>query len=538
MAAEQKPWYEGIQGDSPEQNQWYSDIPKQQQEAPAEEESPGFLDYAKEAALGVGRGLTGLVDIGNMVGGGNYERIMAEADPNYKKPEGSFADMLGMPQRGEYAGDGALSRFVGLASEFSAPGGALSKGAQKGKAIMQGLKAAVPATGLGMLGESLFGESGRVVGEVIGSMFVGTPRKIAKKIDDSEVKNALLNAAPDRENIKLAQANLYKQIDELGGFYKAEDTSNFVKQVKDVAYKNGITKENHPQAFGVLKRILDSDGKNITTTHLNSIRETAGAATQAENLSDKRMASVFLDQIDMFERDATAINQTTGKSLPQLRKLQQDARTLSSRVILERNIARSMENATYKQGNFENNLRKEFSAMLQNDKFRKKLTQDELKAMKDIAVGSSDAENIVHSLGRLGFDSKDAGSVIRTVIGARIGKSWFGTAGQLGVPVVGKIAQQVTENIAGNNARLVKALALSGDDAVDITKGWLKATKGKERDYNQLSALLAKPGVKNKEKITKIEGGKEIKSILSNAKFMLPYMAQKWQTALNREEEE
>ena len=526
---------------------WRSKPKRQEEQQPEQSALMSGLEYAgnlgMEVLSGAGRGL---------VGGAEY---ILGLDPESQRRDAMWREKLTgikstvkvpslasdvLPQKGEFAGEGLATDIAAMAGEYAAPAGALGRVVGKAPAIAEAVTGALSGVGAavgGEVGESIGGETGRTVGEIAGGMiapmsmdnYIRTKAlpELKGQIKDKAAIKALGDAAPTSENLKNVGRGIYKEIDDLGGFYSADQLSKLSKTLEDDMTDFGISKGGNPRAFAIMSEIMEETTKNQTLKGLDNLRKRAGnlsrSADGAEKEAGRRMASI----VDDFLDSNTPKSFKTGKEVKGVSDKYKDARKVWRQAKKAELIEDALKNASRAASGVQSGTKNEFKALLKNKRTRNIWSKKEESAMEAIIQGDF-AENAARHLGRFGFPLDQArnflGSQLGMVSGVGGGALTLGgpgaVAGFVVVPTIGTVSRFLSEKMTRDKSKMLKALITAGDNGVDITKAYLKNTNKSEQSVEDLAQLLAKESI-NKGKIKSFADnlGPDKKKLVRDALF-------------------
>jgi len=357
----------------------------------------------------------------------------------------------------------------------------------KGDILIGGLAGAGQAVG-GYVGEDLGGPEGRVAGELLGSL--GLPLAasgIQSKIQSGKIANEFSKAVPTANDLKGAANPLYKEIDKLKVKVKQEPLGRLYDDIAEEANKQGIDPIVTPKANAVLNRIGALTEKPLSISEIDTMRKVANAAKISIEPSESNLGTMMVGKIDDFVDDLSASALTQQDE--NVGSLLKEARGLWSRAKKTELINDAIEKAKNQQSGFENGLRTQFRAMLNNKKIMKGFTEDEKKAIQKVVRGGK-AENISKALGKFGFADGGGTSMLMATAGIYGGASLGGPAGGAIVPAVGQSFKSLALSLTRNNVKLAKELIAAGPNGKKIAEAYIRSVPKSQRSTEELTALL------------------------------------------------
>ncbi|CDP50710.1 hypothetical protein [Devosia sp. DBB001] len=239
------------------------------------------------------------------------------------------------------------------------------------------------------------------------------------------------------QSIKSAARGMFDASDQAGVGVSSQAYGRFVQDLSADLRKmriNDILDPKASAALGEFMKVGGEIGENgaISLGDLHILRQIAQKAAQSKEGGDVALGSAIIDKLDDFMERLTPADVVGGADPSQaVAALQQGIGTWH----VARKVA-TLEDAIYKAQNqasgFENGLRTQFRAILNNPRLRKGFTPDELKDIELVVQGSPGA-NALKLLGKFGFGGGNASNMLGGAVGA-LG------ATQLGGPVMGLAA--------------------------------------------------------------------------------------------------
>lgn len=464
-------------------------------DAPVVEQPPQMtagetaLDFAKGLGAGAVRGVAGLAglpaDIGRgaarlAIQGGGYllgadqeqlarelaqaETVMAAgglAAPTSSEVTRRIENVAG-PLYTPRGTAGEYGRTIGefVPTALAGPGGAVRKAAM---AVVPGV---LSEAGGQLMEGTPYETAARVAGGLAGGVVAAGRSGGAAK--------AMQEAAPDLAEVSARKSALYTQLENSGVKFDSYGYSNFADDVTRKLTRASFDPDLQPKTAILLRRINSLSGKSPTFQEMDNLRKMAGDILRGSGEpSDLQFAGKILREIDDFFDNAAVMS--TNPQLPagQVSAAAKEARELSRRAALARDINAMDRVSPYYQGGVNNEFRKYMRSLRS-----KRLTDAEKAAFDAVAkregiVDIASAKSGPLAGGAVGFVT--GGGPVGAAVGAGLT-----AAAQAGIK---KIAE------ASTAAQVQAALktVLAGRDA----QNQMLRAAALEVANNRLRALLA-----------------------------------------------
>lgn len=321
--------------------------------------------------------------------------------------------------------------------------------------------------------------------------------KKAKTLAKSKVmKRAIVESAPDVDELKNISRAVYRELDESGVMVKPEAYSGLVSQVelslKEAKFKPRLAKNTD----NVLKELKSELGKAQSLSDVDSLRQAAqGAISGIATPNDKRLIGVITDTIDNFLDEATPSNFTKGTISPsEILPKRKVAQELWGRARRSELISEAFEKAADAASGFENGIVIQLRGILRNKKQRRFFKPQEIEAMRTVVRGTSSA-NVAKLIGRFGFSEGHATNLLGGAVGTAAGAKLFGPLGAVGIPVIGQVSRKLAQRLTRRGAEFADAVIRAGDNADEIVRAYLAKTPKAQRKASELSELLSRPDI-------------------------------------------
>lgn len=315
----------------------------------------------------------------------------------------------------------------------------------------------------------------------------------AKEPTKREIKKAVVESAPEIEQIKSAATAVYKEIDDSGVRIKPQAINNLVGTIEAKTRKSGLDPRVTKQAAGALEALREMRGVDQPITELMVQKSIAQKVAGSADPGEKMLGNIMIDEIDSFldslsSKDLTKGDASTGKKVKVAGKLW--GRAKRAELITEA-ITRGEDVAA----GAEAGIRNEFNRILRNKKLSKFIPKDEQALMRDVVKGDF-KQNITRLIGKVGLSVDRSPNVFGSIVaGGGLGTVIGGTSGAIVVPVIGTISKQIAKKLTTNKAKFTEAMVKSGTDGKRIAKAYLSAVPKAKRSIEDLADLLTDPKV-------------------------------------------
>jgi len=322
-----------------------------------------------------------------------------------------------------------------------------------------------------------------------GVIKAGSRTKQAAK--SREVRRAVVEAAPDIDQIKDASRAVYKELDNSGVAVKSVAMKSLVKKIEKKLQKEGLDRDLTPDSFALVRRLNEEIGKK-SLSDVDTIRQVAQSAADATKLSDARLGAIAIDEIDSFLDSASPSSFIKGNvPTSEIGPKYKVARALWGRARRSEIINEAFEKASLQASGFENGLVVQFRQILANPKRRRFFKAEEINAMKDVVKGTTTA-NIAKLVGRFGFSEGHATNIVGGAIGSAAGATAFGPVGGVVIPAIGQVSRKLAQKLTLRGAKFADAVIRAGDNAEDIARAYLSNVNKAARSAEELSELLVR----------------------------------------------
>ena len=371
------------------------------------------------------------------------------------------------------------------------------------------------------IGEDLFGEEGRAIGGAFGeTLFEGltiaggagagkalgkgidkasevaknkvsdiSKRLTEKTISNKEAVKELREALPTAQDFKTKSNEIFKQIEEKGISIENTEFADLNNKIfKDISV-NDLDPDLTPKSTALVRRINNTieSGNPVTVGEIENIRKLAGEiGRDINNPSDARIANIISNKVDELYDDIT----------PKVGSELKEARGLWKQKLKSDTIDEMMNKAELQASGFENGMRVQMRSILNNKKKRQLFTPAEQRFMRDVVKGDAKS-NVLKLLGKFGIAEGSSSNILGTGASIAAGNLLAGGAGAVIFPLIGQSAKVLAQKATKNNIDLANDIIRAGDNAVEVTKTYLKNTPKDKRSTEDLTALLINNKIKS-----------------------------------------
>jgi hypothetical protein len=353
---------------------------------------------------------------------------------------------------------GEYARTVGefVPSAIAGPGGVVRKAAM---AVVPGVMS--EAAGQATEGTA-YEPAARIAGGIVGG--------VAAAGRGSGAAKAMQEAAPDLAAVNARKSTLYKTLENSGVKFDSYGYQNFADRVTQTLQREAFDPDLQPKTAVLLRRINGLSGQSPTFQELDNLRKMAGNILRGGGeADDKQFASKIMSEIDAFFDNGAVMSTNPRLPAGEIKTAVKEARELSRRSALARDINAMDRKSPYFQGGIENEFRK-----YMRSRRGERLTRAEKEAFDAVAL----RENI------LDYASSKAGPAAGGLVGFGGGGLVGAVAGAgltaAGQAVIKKIATAATTKQV--DAALKTVLAGRGaqnkmlqDAAIDVANNRLRA---------------------------------------------------------------
>ena len=334
------------------------------------------------------------------------------------------------------------------------------------------------------------GATSQYVAEETGSPALGMAAGIAAGIPFAIGASGKLQA-PTVQELKGQAGQQYKFAEDVGAVFKKNSYNQFANKIESTLAKEGLDKTLQPRVFAALERIKDTKNSNVTLENMEILRRIGQSAGSSIDASERRLASILVDNLDDFVENAQPSQLAKGSS-EAVRALT-DARELWKRAkkteIIDDLVASAelRAEANYNQSGIENALRRKLVNLADNPRKLRTFSQEEQELIKSTAKGGS-VQNALRLLGKL-----SPTGAIPAAIGGGAGFALGGPYGAVILPMLGGAARQGATQLGLRNIeQLRNRLALGYQPIPQVsTRGLIGAREVAAPIINPITGLLS-----------------------------------------------
>lgn len=304
------------------------------------------------------------------------------------------------------------------------------------------------------------GATSQYVAEETGSPTLGMAAGLAAGIPFAMGAKGTLQA-PTVQELKGQAGQQYKFAEDVGAVFKKNSYNQFANKLESTLAKEGLDKSLQPRVFAALERIKDTKNSNVTLENMEILRRIGQAAGSSIDASERRLASIMVDNLDDFVENAQPSQLAKGSS-EAVRALT-DARELWKRAkkteIIDDLVASAelRAEANYSQSGIENALRRKLVNLADNPKKLRAFSKEEQALIKSTAKGGT-GQNLLRLIGKLAPTGVVSGGV-----SGGFGYLAGGPYGAVGLPVIGGVARKGAEQIGLRNIEQLRNRLATGN---------------------------------------------------------------------------
>jgi hypothetical protein len=346
----------------------------------------------------------------------------------------------------------------------------------------------------GAVGQEVGGDAGALIGSLAaplsGAMIPAGVNATKSALATAGERALTKEAAPTIEVLKDNARGVYKEIDNLGAVVNSSRVDGLIRDLGTTVKSEGFNRRIHPKVSAALDEISSAAGTDQKVTDLDTLRKVARSASASIEPDEARLGGIMVGKIDDF-MDNLDDSALVGGQSEGVGEKYRHARQLWRRAKKAEDIDFIFDKAKNQASGFENGLRTQFRALLNNKNKIKNYSPEERAAMQKVVRGGG-IENTAKALGKFGFTEGQASGMLLGSLGVAGGAAIGGSAGAVAVPLVGQLSKNLAQKLTRNNADFVSELVRSGKDSTAITKAYIRSVPAKDRSAYDLSELLIK----------------------------------------------
>jgi hypothetical protein len=315
------------------------------------------------------------------------------------------------------------------------------------------------------------------------------------KPSSKQVKKALVESAPEVNQLKDASRKVYDEIDASGVRIKKQSFDTLINKIEQVTKKKGLDPRTTPLASGGLDTLKKSKGVDQTLGELDKLREVASNVAADLNPRQKALGNIMIAEIDDFLGNMKASDTLRGTdTAANTGKKFNAARKLWGRARRSELITQALKEAENSASGIENGIRKELNKITRSKKLSKFFPKNELSAMNDVIKGDV-KQNMAKLVGRFGLSNSRSNNILSALGGIGGGGVVGGGIGAFVVPAIGTVSKQIAKKLTTNKANFVDTIVRAGSDGDKIARAYLTSVPKANRKVSDLADLLTDPNV-------------------------------------------
>jgi len=353
------------------------------------------------------------------------------------------------------------------------------------------------------------GSVGRLVGQITSPMgWVAGVNLI-----QNAAKRYLTQATPNLNQIKGASTALYQKLDEAGIVASEGDTARLIASLEDKMGTDNVSTESGLNTY--LNRLIKAAKENtLSFSLLDTIRSDIRSLGKNPQGKEGVLSKEYVDIIDdmilsIKPGNPGALNgQDVQSAISSARQLW---RKYKAAEVINDAFEQARINTAVDKTDYVKNLRAQLKPLISKDKYNT-FTKEQRKMIEKVASGGR-LENAFSLLSSLGIKSDDYGKVMfYGMLGTTLAGGSFQAAGAaagtiaLGATTISRASNAISNSIMKRNANAMKAYISAGNNAEKIAKIYLQSTKPKDRNPQELAALLLSKSVDEFSILRGLEG--------------------------------
>lgn len=370
------------------------------------------------------------------------------------------------PQTSVERGMYGLGRGAADAASILLPAAAVSRGAKAGSLTQGVAKNLAAQPGL----QVTAGMAGGAVGEATDNPYLGTAAALAVPaaasvaggirgaLDNYLSARDVMRNAPTTDALRQASTEAANRARASGVVVKPESFQGFLQSVTDDVGEQ-LDDVLHPDLARALSKLNTRAENQASLQQLMNARTMVGDIRMSPKAAERRLAGKVLERLDDYIGNLSADDLAAGDG-SDVGKHLADMRKSWSRLRKTELIEEAFEKAKNQASGFENGIRTQFRAILNNKNKSRGFSEEELDAMREVVRGTP-SRNAMRLLGKFGFDFKQNTNAVGAALGGAAGYA-IDPLGSLIVPAVGSAARYGAGRGTERAAELARALAATG----------------------------------------------------------------------------
>ena len=301
--------------------------------------------------------------------------------------------------------------------------------------------------------------------------------------------------APEINQLFDASRAVYKEIDGLGLTMKPDAFKKLTSKITDAAKDSGARQRTTPEIFGALEEFNDivKEGRGVPLGEVDELRKVVQKVAEKTDRSLTSSAVAMIDEMDEF-LDVAGTSIFDNPSGAKIGQRYRAARQLWGRARKAELIEEVFTKSDIQASGFENGLRNNFRAVVNNKRQARYFRKDEIDAMRRVVKGDR-IGNAAKLMGRFGFSEAQATNVLGGFLGSSAGYAVGGPVGAVSAGIAGQVSREWAQRLTVGNARFAESLVRSGKDGAKIVKAYMRNVPKAKRSADDLANLLLDPAI-------------------------------------------
>lgn len=349
------------------------------------------------------------------------------------------------------------------------------------------------------------GNIGRLIGQVASPM----AWVAGVNVIQGAAKRYLAQATPNLNQIKGASTALYQKLDEAGIVASDVDTTRLLSALENKMSVDNVSTESGLNTY--LTRLIKAAKDNtLSFSLLDTIRSDIRSLGRNPQGKEGVLSKEYVDIIDDMILSIKPGNPGAldGKDVQSaISSARQLWRKYKAAETIDDAFEQARINTAVDKTDYVKNLRAALKPLISKDKYNT-FTKEQRKMIEQVASGGR-IENALSLLSSLGIKSDDYG---KAMLYGGAGSLFATGTMQATVPIavgamaVGRAANTAANSIMKRNANAMRAYMSAGNNAENIAKVYLQSTKPKDRNPQELAALLLARSVDEFSVLRSLEG--------------------------------
>jgi len=235
---------------------------------------------------------------------------------------------------------------------------------------------------------------------------LGTVARGRGELREVKRQGQRLSTPPSSQDLAAAAREAYALAKAAGAVAAPESYARMATRLRESLREQGFNPRLHPKASAVLEEIEKMAGQPVSFDELEILRRQALAAERSIEADERRIAGLIIDRLDDYaDALASGAEPIVGGNAKAAVEARKQARNFYARSRKAQEMQELMERAEIRASQFsgsglENALRTEFRQLAMNPKRMRRFTQEEQRAIKEVAFGTP-TRNALRQIGKL-----------------------------------------------------------------------------------------------------------------------------------------